>query len=501
MKISAWFKGLSGRLLLMVSIPVLMLMVSIGTSVYFLGHLGGKLQEANTLRAPLIRHAGEMEAQTKNIVRYIWSTMNSDTAQEKENALRKLSLAEQKFSEAFEHYNHLPQRTEMAQKFAPVKGMWKEAKTSLAEMEKALRKENYDHHEFKIYVRREVIPKLEAIDVTLDEISHLRLASMEKEAKADHERAEFIDFAISVAGFGTALGVIIFALFTIRGIIKTIDASVSALRKSSQEVTSGSEMLAAASTQVASGSTESASAIEETVATMEEINSMVKRGGEGASKAAELSMISNKNAEEGHQKIEKLLTSMKSVAESSRVISEIVSVIDDIAFQTNLLSLNASVEAARAGEHGKGFAVVAEAVRVLAQKSASSAKEIHNNVSKNQELISQSVKLADTSGEALLKILEVAKQLAVINQEVALAGREQAEGIAQITVAMNQMDTATQQNAAASEEVSASAESMRTQSLHLQEVAEGLSVIVYGETKKESSVMPMATVIPLRKMA
>jgi methyl-accepting chemotaxis protein len=207
---------------------------------------------------------------------------------------------------------------------------------------------------------------------------------------------------------------------------------------------------------------------------------MVKLNAENAKQAASLSQAGTKSAEEGETEIRNLIQSMTEISHSSKKIEEIINVIDDIAFQTNLLALNAAVEAARAGEQGKGFAVVAEAVRNLAQRSASAAKDITVLIKDSVSKIEGGSKAADTSGSVLKNIVTSIKKVTDLNQEIASACSEQANGIGQISKAMNELDSSTQQNAAASEEVAASAEEMSSQASFLQGLVRDLTVVVEG---------------------
>lgn len=218
--------------------------------------------------------------------------------------------------------------------------------------------------------------------------------------------------------------------------------------------------LSGSSAALSSASTESAASLEETVASLEELSSMIKLNADNAKTASELSQLSKNTAEEGTREIEKLTSTMQEIVTSSKKIEDIINVIDDIAFQTNLLALNAAVEAARAGEQGKGFAVVAEAVRSLAQRSATSAKEISDLISASVTQIEHGRKVADSSHEVLNKIVASVNKVAGLNNEIATASTEQSTGVAQITQAMNQLDQATQTNAASSETISQTASNL-----------------------------------------
>ncbi|WP_413559446.1 methyl-accepting chemotaxis protein [Bdellovibrio sp. HCB209] len=267
----------------------------------------------------------------------------------------------------------------------------------------------------------------------------------------------------------------------------------TAIRNVITDLTGGSEQVAAASTQIASSavqlseaSTEQASSLEETVATLEELTSMVKVNSEHAKEAARLSESTRSIAGKGEEEIKQLIASMSEISKDSRKIEEIINVIDDIAFQTNLLALNAAVEAARAGEQGKGFAVVAEAVRALAQRSSSAAKDINDLIKSSVEKIEKGSVQAGQSGKVLEDILNSVKKVSDINAEIATASNEQTNGIQQISTAMNQLDQVTQVNAASSEEAAAAAEELSAQGVQLIRAMGVLNVTVYGGPAPES---------------
>ena len=240
------------------------------------------------------------------------------------------------------------------------------------------------------------------------------------------------------------------------------------------EVRSSSESVATASAQIAQGNNdlsgrteEQASALEETAASMEELGSTVKQNADNARQANQLAISASSVAVEGGEVVGQVVETMKGINDSSKKIADIISVIDGIAFQTNILALNAAVEAARAGEQGRGFAVVASEVRNLAQRSAEAAKEIKTLITTSVERVEQGTHQVDQAGSKMSEIVSSIKRVTDIMGEISAASTEQSSGVAQIGEAVQQMDQATQQNAALVEESAAAAESLKVQATQL----------------------------------
>ena len=240
------------------------------------------------------------------------------------------------------------------------------------------------------------------------------------------------------------------------------------------KIKEGTDTISVASREIASGNadlssrTESqASSLEETASSMEELTSTVKQNADNARQANQLVVSASGVAVKGGAVVGQVVSTMGSIKESSRKIVDIISVIDGIAFQTNILALNAAVEAARAGEQGRGFAVVASEVRSLAQRSASAAKEIKDLIGDSVAKVDQGSKLVDEAGKTMDEIVTSVQHVADIMSEITAASQEQSAGIEQVNLAITQMDEMTQQNAALVEQAAAAAESMEEESAEL----------------------------------
>ncbi|MDF1588169.1 MAG: methyl-accepting chemotaxis protein [Gammaproteobacteria bacterium] len=246
--------------------------------------------------------------------------------------------------------------------------------------------------------------------------------------------------------------------------------TVKAINDVAQTISIGASEISEGNIDLSQRTEEQASSLEETAASMEELTSTVRQNSDNARQANQLAASSREQAEKGGSVIKRAIEAMTAISSSSRKVSDIIGVIDEIAFQTNLLALNAAVEAARAGEQGRGFAVVASEVRNLAQRSASAAKEIKALINDSGDKVKEGSMLVDESGRTLEEIVASSKKVGDIISEIAAAGEEQTQGIEQVNKAVTQMDEMTQQNAALVEQAAAASESLDEQGKHLENV-------------------------------
>ncbi|MBT9505902.1 MAG: HAMP domain-containing protein [Rhodoferax sp.] len=242
---------------------------------------------------------------------------------------------------------------------------------------------------------------------------------------------------------------------------------VSSVRHGSESVANASSEIAQGNHDLSARTEQQASALEETAASMEELGSTVRQNADSANQANQLAIRASNVAIEGGHVVSQVVETMKGINESSRKIADIISVIDGIAFQTNILALNAAVEAARAGEQGRGFAVVASEVRSLAGRSAEAAKEIKLLIGASVERVEHGTALVNQAGTTMTEVVSSIKHVTDIVGEISAAGNEQALGVAQVGEAVAQMDQTTQQNSALVEEMAAATSSLKGQAEEL----------------------------------
>ena len=267
--------------------------------------------------------------------------------------------------------------------------------------------------------------------------------------------------------------------------VEKLNSTMQEVADSAANASSSAQQLAAASEAIASGAQEQAASLEETSASLEEITAAVRQSADNANQASQLANSSKDSAEVGQQVVANAITAMSEINASSAKISDIISTIDEIAFQTNLLAVNAAVEAARAGDEGRGFAVVASEVRSLAQRSAVAAKEIKVLIQDSLHKVNAGSALVNRSGETLQGIVGSVKRVTDIVGEIAAASGEQSTGIEQVNTAMTQMDQVTQSNSAQPEELSATAESLSEQAAHLLELVSAFTLGNSGSNQRE----------------
>lgn len=505
MKFGSWFKGLRGKLLLSACLPLIAFSVLTWLSISTMNQLGSYLTEAYTHVIPNTDSLGQITTERASVGYFMWAAIGVKDANENAEFVDKAQQAFDRFKVAQDAYEGSSTTPEAEKNYADVKE--KKARfyelTSLmikhlgkntpeddAEVLKYLN--GGEWHKMSIGIRK-------AVQANTKIYQELAKAKNETQASERKFKTQLVLLTALASGIGL-FAILMWIAFKVSNSIRLITEQ---LTDAGNQVAGAINQLTSAGQTLSQASTESAASLEETVASLEEMSSMVRMNSDNAHQAATLSQTSKDAAEKGQVEIKNLIDSMTDISKSSRQIEEIISVIDDIAFQTNLLALNAAVEAARAGEQGKGFAVVAEAVRALAQRSASAAKDITGLIRDSSEKVERGSTTADRSGEVLLNIVTSVKKVSDLNSEISSASSEQTNGIQQISKAMNQLDQSAQANAASSEEIAASAEEINAQAFQMKKLVSELNSLVLGAgSNEEASPTPEAKparVIELKK--
>jgi methyl-accepting chemotaxis protein len=496
---SSWFRGLKGRLLFAATLPIVGFAIAFTVAMNSVSTLSTLLKTAHETIIPNQLVIGTM---ITSRLRFTIDVRDALTRPElKEKSLETAKVALEKYKAAYDQYKKNP----FIEGEEDVHNAAKDKIDNLIKLMETLLADASSTDVEKNKVTLELVEgKLRADGRVvaaefIDKVYKLFNDKADVEAataKVSSENAfKYLILTMSICGF------LIFALLML--IASKVSNSVMGisgqLSTSNMQVASSIAQLKSAGNSLSSSATESAASLEETVASLEEITSMVRMGSNNAKMAAELSGSSRNAAENGAVEIQNLIASMNAISTSSKKIEEITSVIDDIAFQTNLLALNAAVEAARAGEQGKGFAVVAEAVRTLAQRSSTSAKDISSLIKDSVDQIEKGSAIADKSGAILTNIVGSIKKVSDLNNEIANASQEQASGIEQINTAMSQLDQAGQINAASAEEISAATEELNRLVDTTVALTHNLNELVDGKTSEHKTSVETNTSAPIAR--
>ncbi|MFM6928315.1 MAG: methyl-accepting chemotaxis protein [Bdellovibrio sp.] len=482
MGISAWTKGIKGRLLLVAIFPFAAFGVIYTFTSSGLNQLSKLVESAHQEILPNVASLDEMRIAENRFGYRVWEGIVNP--EDRPEVLKDAHQTLELFERAYTEYT----------------------RSSFDPEEEKLYNEYKDQFPIYLTTAKGIVADLEkgtpesvaSARKVLDETLHIYSGKIDKFStkvadyymkRAERESKDFVTARTQIthimilvtccAGFAI-LGLL---LLTAAKVSNSVGAIAENLSTAGGRVVDAVEQLTSAGNGLSQNATEAAASLEETVAALEEMSSMVKMNSDNAKQAASLAVSSRESAERGESEIKSLIVSMSEISQSSKKIEEIISVIDDIAFQTNLLALNAAVEAARAGEQGKGFAVVAEAVRALAHRSASSAKDIESLIKESVSQVEKGSKIADQSGEVLANIVTSIKKVSDLNNEISAASSEQTTGIQQISKAMNQLDQTSQSNAASAEEIAATSTEINGLAHRTQELTAELNVAVIGTSE------------------
>ncbi len=493
MDFSVWFKGLRGKLLVLVTLPFVLAAVLSAVAFQGINQLRGDIEEAVDLEIPSALTLGDLNASLMTMNVNLWEAENIpvNSKAEREKFIGEAKSELSKFTEALNAFAKYDMSANEKSIYSNLETAWQTLKPSV-ELAISLMETHQEakNHEAAALLGGKISQGLDPLDKAFTELAEAQRSSL-KTSEADSDQlVATVKTTLTLTALLGSLGILIAGLLLAARLAKAFTEISHNIRASTSNVTSGSHQLSAASQQLSASSSEAASSLEETVASVEEISSMVRTNSENSDQAAGLSVQSLAAAEKGQSEMQRLLSAMTEISDYSKKVQDITAVIDDLSFQTNLLALNAAVEAARAGEQGKGFAVVAEAVRNLAQKSASSAKEISDLIRESAVRTQNGSKIADESGLTMKEILEANRKVSTLITEISAASKEQAQGLSQISRAMNQLEQSTQSNASVAEEVGASSEELSATATSLAELVTSLGMMINGGGTHEASAPP-----------
>ncbi len=481
MNIAKLFKGIKGKLLIVMMIPLFATSLTMFLVYRQFNHLGQMMDEVYDTTLPNTGRVGTMNTARALLGYYFYGAMASKPdSKERAEFISKAESFFEVYKKNQAEYEAIPFDAEEGEIYKAILNEKEAFNAATAEVivdiktgqdEKAMALVNNGNwHKQALNVR-----------ATLDKlVIFFDKQARDNDAIQTAERKESMIILLAL-GIGSLALIVLTVGWISVNLSKSISEVSDVLSSSITQVAAAIQQLSAAGTTLSSSTSNSAAALQETVASVEELSSTVKYNSGNAKQAAELSGASKDSAQSGEREIRNLIESMKDISSSSRKIEEIINVIDDIAFQTNLLALNAAVEAARAGDQGRGFAVVAEAVRALAQRSSVAAKDISNLIKESVHKIENGVTTADKSGEVLGAIVLSVNQVSDLNKEISTASQEQTNGISQISMAMNQLDQSVQTNASSAEEIASTSTEIASQAEKMQHVMEMLNLVVFGD--------------------
>lgn len=391
------------------------------------------------------------------------------------NSIKARTTDNEELTKAYEATNQSTEIKAIVEKMVVSRGASRSARAKVRDLAIAGKKDAA----WNIY-RSQAVPTTEEYFNYLGEISNLNSQNAEKMHEQSEIDSQTANIMLIISIIGGLILIVSLSLMISNMITKPIKYAIDNLNEGTTNCGEVASKVAAASQQLAEGTSEQAAAVQETSSTLEETSSMVHQNRENTQQAAILAKQAKQYAEKSNSEMGKMSTSMAELKNSSNEIAKIIKVIDEIAFQTNILSLNAAVEAARAGDAGKGFAVVAEEVRNLAQRSAQAAKDTAVIIESNIELSEGSVAIANAVKSSVESIGEQATKVSDLLEEIAVATNEQAQGVEQINKAVSQMEIVLGTSAQTAEEAAAAAGMLEEHVFSAKEIVNSLLILVDG---------------------
>lgn len=483
-----WFKSLkvAYKLYLMVAIASFFILLTSTIGYVFNAKAAKSLEVMYKENLVAIQDLGDIRGNLNGILADTLNLFQYTTTSETNDLLNDIKAMKAGGSALLEDFNKTNPTQEQKAKLEEIKQVriefWSKLGTELS-----LAAANKNAQAYALYKTN--LKNVNAYKNTLSDLIKMQKEASKQIFEDNGKATRTASTLLILIGISSLVLVVLIGIIISNGITKPIQRAISELTIGSTEVSAASAQVEAASQSLAEGTTEQAASIQETSSTLEETSSMVQQNNDNTKQAAVMAKNAKSFARKSNSEMSTMMQSMGDLKQSSNEIAKIIKVIDEIAFQTNILSLNAAVEAARAGDAGKGFAVVAEEVRNLAQRSAQAAKDTAAIIETNISLSENSVVIAKNVNESLTQIDDESGKVSELLEEISTATEEQARGINEINKAIQQMEQVMQSNSATADESASASRELASQAVNVNEIVGVLIELIEGASSASNRLL------------